>query len=211
MAWKRFMDNVQGLPPDQLDSLVDALCGENSVDPKWGKQIRKRLERAKAEDKLVPELVLMALTIGKITACVLRPATDTGFKLLRTAWSAAGSLHDIQSSINKGFFMLRRHQHAEQTPEWEVTNRPLYVIEEEANQFLKIRPPARARLVEVGKVIVSEWRSVRQERPMERKEFMRRLKAETKCSANEARPIWGGKEGHVVPEHWHRPGRRRKE
>jgi hypothetical protein len=207
---RRVVDEVENLPPEQLEMIGDALCAVQEAEyPGIVGRIRAHLEQARADGDLHIQLIRVALSIGELTAHVLRPATDSAYKLSTALWHVTGSLHNTDRSIEKGFFAIAEINTDELPPLWEIANRPLLVRKREADRLLRIRPPSNAQLRRFAHAIVQECQREKLEKNQKIlkgdfvKKIMKRLPS---CTTTLARRAWKD----FVPDSWKRPGRPRR-
>ena len=203
---RRVVEEAEALPPEQQEVIGEELCAAQRAEyPRFEKRNQRQLDQARVDGDLHIGLIHVALSTGALTAYALRPTTDSTYRLSTALWHAVASLHDIKRSIEKGIFAVNRTLFEEQSPEWEVANRPLLVKEREATRFLRPRPASEAQLRRVSQEIVEEF--VRQnpgeDKKIKREDFramlMKRLPASSKASTLRA---WKD----YTPASWKRPG-----
>ena len=206
----RVVEQVQALPPEQQEMIGEELCAAQAAEfLRFAKRIQRQLDQARVDGDLHLGLIHVALSTGALTAYALRPTTDSTYKLSTALWHAVGSVHDIERSIEKGRFAVNRKLFEEQSPEWEVANRPLLVREEEAIRILRPRPPSQAQLGRVSQEIIEILKSVnpgKHQKPRKSDFIAMVMKTLPACNKASARRAWTT----FAPEPWRKSGRPRQ-
>ena len=189
----KLVEAVEQLPFEQQEAIAEELCAaQEAVYPPIARRIRGQLEQARVDGDFSIQLIRAALSIGELTARPLRPATDSTYMVRTSYWHAFGSLHDPERSITECHFVIDRTLCAEQTAEWEVFNRPLFVGKKEYNKFLRPRPPSEAQRRRVTEAIVEQFRIQNPDEGQKLKKndfikiFMKKLPGCNKASAMRA-------------------------
>jgi hypothetical protein len=200
------VEMLERLPVEQLEAIADDMCRAHEAElPGLARSMRRTLAEAKADGDLPIQLVRIGLMTGTLTSLVLRLSTDTAYKLGTAWWHAVGSLHNPERSIGEGNFAIDRKRFNEQTPEWEVANRPLFVTNEEFNRFLRFRPFSEGQLRREGQAIVAEFQRDHPDQMLKKKEFIARI-VDRLAGCSKARAMWAWRE--CVPPRWRKPGLR---
>jgi hypothetical protein len=212
MSWNRFTDEMRSLRPDQLERVIAGLLRrQNEADKSFVKPMERQIAAARFEGDLWEEVVLIALQKREILAYVLRPNTDSAYKILAGCWGPLfHSLHDRYTSIRDG--TLRINTEAARVGGKgnigeEVVNRPLVVRVEGAHRLMMRGPPSDVETRRVGQEIVESFQRAHPQphAKMKQKEFIRRICDELPlCKKNKAEAAWE----KVVPPSWRRSGRR---
>jgi hypothetical protein len=201
----RVVETAQNLHLEQLETIGDELCAAQEVSefPEFARWMRAQLKQGRDDGDLHIQTIRVALSNGELTAYLLRPATDSAYRLSTAWWYNLGSLYDVDRSIEKGIFVISRKHFEEQSLEWEVAGRPLLVTKKQANRFLKQRQPSNAQLGRAAKAIVEQFLLKNPGQELTKADFikmmMNRLPACNKASGARA---WKNN----APAAWRRPG-----
>ena len=140
----RVLRDLQVLSNHQLDAIGDHLCkAQQDVHPPFAEKTRDWLQQAKEDGDLALQLLLAALRLRELTTYALRPNTDSLYAVQGSWWVSTGLLFEREASIRRGVWVVNRALFQEQTPEWEVAYRPLYVKKRRRTNFCCITRPAK--------------------------------------------------------------------
>jgi hypothetical protein len=193
LPWAKLMGTINQMAIDQLEATATELG----------------LQGWHAHD-LAIRLVRAALSKGMLTAYALRPWTDSVFGLSKGWWSGDVPCHQVEQSIRMGRLVIDRTLFGEQTLEWEVSNRPLFVTKDQFRQFLRIRPPSEGRLRRLSQEIVAEFERQQpgEGQKLRKVDFIKALMErlpKSNCTKASAMQAWKD----YAPVSWKRHGRLR--
>jgi hypothetical protein len=208
MPLTKLVDAVEQLTFEQQEAIGDKLCADQEAKyPAIASRIRRLLEQARRDGDYHIQLIRAAFIIGVLKTYALRDGTTSTYTLRAAWWYAVGSLHNPERSIKECIFVIDTKRFEEQTPEWQVANRSLFVGEEEAKQFLRPRPPSEAQLQHVSHEIVEEFaRDNRGEgQKLKKSIFIEKVMKKLGCNKAWAQRAWK----NCAPASWKKPGRPR--
>ena len=207
---RRVLQDIQGLSSEQRNALGDALCtAQEAVHPPFAARTRERLQNAEADGDLDIQLLDVALVLNELKAYALRPNTNSLYGVKSSWWNSIGSSLEREQSIKGGIWAVNRAVFKEQTPEWEVAHRPLYVMEKVAKRLLQPRPPSEAQLRREAQAIIGAFHAENPgaDQKMKRADFVAAIKMRLPgCNTTAALRAWK----NFKPASWRDPGRRRK-
>ena len=155
----KLVEAVERLPFEQQEAIGNELCAaQEAVYPPIARRIRRQLEQARVDGDFVHSDSSgppYQLENSRPAPYVRRPIART---LCVLPLACFGSLLYPERSIEECHFVIDRTLCAEQTAEWEVFNRPLFVGKKEYNKFLRPRPPSEAQRRRVTEAIVEQFR-----------------------------------------------------
>jgi hypothetical protein len=203
----KLLEAVEQMPLEQQETIEAELCAaQEAEDPPIARRIRGQLKQARADGDFPIQLILAALSIGKLKVYALRLATDSTYMVRSNYWHAFGSLHDPERSVKECNFVIDRAHFAEQTAEWEVANRPLFLTEKGYKQFLRCGPPSEAQVRRAAEAIVRQFelQNPDEGQKLKKNDFIEMIrKVLPACNKASAMRAWTA----CAPNSWKRRGR----
>jgi len=205
MRWRDFWDRVNQLSNHQLEIRAEDICQRQEVKYKpLGRAVRKQLAGARAEDDLAIELVRVALQLRELEAFASYPTKRVAFKIESLIWDQISySLHDVYRSIREGVLALTFKHHGAQSIERELINRPLFVNQDAAKRWLRIRPSPLADQKRASRELIQVFKRDYPRKKMKREDFIQAIRHKFEgLSREQAKRLWA----EAAPAEWRRAG-----
>ena len=205
-SWSKFTAQLQAWTLSDLKGRASQFIDDQirAYRP-VGQEFQRNLKQA-GDDELVEELILAALKAGALHAYVYHMPHNHCFKTEPFFWHVVLDHFDAIDAIRDGICPVELMKFADQTPERDLANGPLFVHEAAAKEFLKLKPSAAQLEEEAGEIIATQkrkWGSRPMLKPDFAKELMHRCPG---CTKNRAEQIWS----ETVPSAWRHQGRRKQ-
>ena len=202
---RRLTEKLEELPVTQLEKIGERLrAAQEAEDPTFVNLVQSPLNEGRVYGDLHVQVILAALAIGELTAYVLRPHTNSAYKLSTGMWRVVGAFHDTARSIEKGLLALRGYPTDEIAPRWEIENRPLLMKKSDFDQFLRLRLPSEAQLRRAAQDIVSRFQRDYPDQRNKKDNFVEQMKTMAPgCTRQWAFRMWE----EYAPSAWKMPGR----
>jgi hypothetical protein len=203
---REFMELFDALPSEHVETMViDLLRRQTDAFPAVARNIRHRLDAARARGDFRHEVVRVLLWLGELVAFALAPGADC-YRVEAFVWDELDpSRHDARESLEKWIFAIRAEPHKPNTIERELANRPILLEGASANRLLEIRPPSLARQSKIARAVIDGFTASHPAERMKKEAFVRAVKRQLpELSKQAIIRLWG----QLAPEDWKRPGRK---
>jgi hypothetical protein len=203
---RNLIQELEAMTEAQREAIAENFCAAQELEyPGPVQQIRQYLAQARSDGDLARQIVRAAASINELRVYALRPNTDTAYPLRTLVWSQAGSLHDVDRSLETGHFAIDPLRFDARSAEREVGGRPLLIEKKMAVRMLRRRPPSKAQALRVGEMIVAEFLRKNPGKVLLKNDFIALFKKSLPGSRTEvARGAWGP---CALPQ-WRRRGAR---
>lgn len=200
---------LEALPLQKLRALGHALVLKHYANfPRVKQKVERDLREAEEDSDLPRLLILEGLIMeGELTAYAYHPPSENCFGVERVVWHSVLRLDQALGAIENGRApQVLKDRYPAQSIEYELGDRPLFVLKSQTKSFLRVRPPSEANVRRAARAIVREHKKSSRQ-PMIRRDFVAALVESCPgCSQHHARTrAWPAH----VPKAWRKGGRRR--